>query len=45
VKERVITRIYTVDKKDLFEKTGKMNSERLKEILKGIQLLAEQRDL
>lgn len=40
-----ITQIYTVDKIDLFEKIGKVNSERLKEILLGIQLLTEQREL
>ncbi len=40
-----ITQIYTVDKSDLFEKIGKVNSERLKEILQGIQLLTEPREL
>jgi len=40
-----ITQIYTVDKNDLFEKIGKVNSERLKEILLGIQLLTEPREL
>ena len=40
-----ITQIYTVDKSDLFEKIGKVNSERLKEILLGIQLLTEPREL
>ena len=40
-----ITQMYTVDKKDLFEKIGKVNSERLKEILLGIQLLTEPREL
>ena len=40
-----ITQIYTVDKSDLFEKIGKVNSERLKEILIGIQLLTEPREL
>ncbi len=40
-----ITQIYTVDKSDLFEKIGKVNNERLKEILLGIQLLTEPREL
>ena len=40
-----ITQIYTVDKNDLFEKIGKVNRERLKEILLGIQLLTEPREL
>ena len=40
-----ITQIYTVDKSDLFEKIGKVNSERLKEILSGVHLLIEPREL
>jgi len=40
-----ITQIYTVDKNDLFEKIGKVNNERLTEILQGIQLLTEPREL
>ena len=40
-----ITQIYTVDKSDLFEKIGKVNSERLKEILSGLHLLIEPREL
>ena len=40
-----ITQICTVDKSDLFEKIGKVNSKRLKEILIGIQLLTEPREL
>ncbi len=40
-----ITQIYTVDESDLFEKIGKVNSARLEEILKGIQLLTEPREL
>lgn len=40
-----ITQIYTVDKHDLFEKIGKVNNKRLKEILLGIQLLTEPREL
>lgn len=39
-----ITQIYTVDKNDLFEKTGKVNSKRLQEILQGIRLLTEPRE-
>ncbi|MEA1921423.1 MAG: type II toxin-antitoxin system PemK/MazF family toxin [Pseudomonadota bacterium] len=40
-----ITQIYTVDKSDLFEKIGKVSSERLKEILSGVHLLIEPREL
>jgi mRNA interferase MazF len=40
-----ITQIYTVDKTDLVEKIGKVDNERIKEILSGIQLLIGQRDL
>ena len=40
-----ITQLYTVDKKDLFEKIGKVNKKRLNEILSGIQLLTEPREL
>ncbi len=40
-----ITQIYTVDKNDLCEKIGKVNDERIKEILSGIQLLTESREL
>ena len=40
-----ITQIYTVDKNDLCEKTGKVTNERIKEILRGIQLLTEPREL
>jgi len=39
-----ITQIYTVDKSDLFEKIGQVNTERLKETLDGIQLLTEPRE-
>ena len=38
-----ITQIYTVNKNDLCEKIGKVNSERIKEIISGIQLLIEPR--
>ena len=40
-----ITQIYTVNKNDLCEKIGKVNSERIKEINKGINLLIEPRKL
>jgi len=40
-----ITQIYTVDKSDLCEKIGKVNNERINEILAGIQLLTEPREL
>ncbi len=38
-----ITQIYTVNKNDLCEKIGQINSERIKEIILGIQLLIEPR--
>ncbi len=40
-----ITQIYTVDRNDLYEKIGAVNSGRIKEILSGIQLLTEPREL
>jgi len=40
-----ITQIYTVDQNDLCEKIGTVNSKRIKEILLGIQLLTEPREL
>ncbi len=40
-----ITQIYTVNKTDLCEKIGKVTHERLMEILSGIQLLTEPREL
>ena len=40
-----ITQIYTVDKNDLDGKIGKVDSERIKEILAGIRLLTEPREL
>ena len=40
-----ITQIYTVDKKDLFEKIGKVSNEKLQETLDGVQLLTEPREL
>ena len=38
-----ITQIYTVNKNDLCEKIGQVNSERIEEIILGIQLLIEPR--
>ncbi|HHL34102.1 MAG TPA: type II toxin-antitoxin system PemK/MazF family toxin, partial [Desulfobulbaceae bacterium] len=40
-----ITRIYTVNKTDLIEKIGQVTHERLKEILSGVQLLIDPREL
>ncbi len=40
-----ITQIYTVDKNDLCEKIGKVTAARIREILMGIQLLTEPREL
>ncbi len=40
-----ITQIYTVNKSDLVERIGKVSGKRLKEVLKGIQLLTESIDL
>jgi len=40
-----ITQIYTVNKTDLSEKIGKVNSERIKEINLGIQLLTDPKRL
>ena len=40
-----ITQIYTVNKTDLVEKIGKVHPEQIKEILAGIQLLMEQREV
>jgi len=40
-----ITQIYTVNKSDLIEKIGKTSIARIKEILAGIQLLTEPREL
>ena len=38
-----ITQLYTVNKNDLCEKIGRVNSEKIKEIILGIQLLIEPR--
>jgi len=40
-----ITQIYTVNKTDLIEKIGQVGHERLREIITGIQLLIEPREL
>ncbi len=40
-----ITQIYTVDRNDLCEKIGEVNSDRVTQILSGIQLLIEPREL
>ena len=40
-----ITQIYTVNKADLSEKIGTVSQERMKEILQGINLLLEPREL
>jgi mRNA interferase MazF len=40
-----ITQIYTINKNDLCEKIGKVNSKRIKEIILGIQLLIEPREV
>ena len=40
-----ITQVYTVDRNDLCEKIGTVNSDRIKEILSGLQLLTEPREL
>lgn len=40
-----ISQVYTVDKSDLVEKIGKISSERMNQVLKGLDLLLEPRDL
>jgi len=40
-----ITQIFTVDKADLVEKIGSLSRERVKQILDGILLLMEPRDI
>lgn len=40
-----ISQIYTVNKTDLVEKIGKVSGKRLNEILQGIQLLTEPREV
>ncbi len=40
-----ITQIYTVDKSDLCQKIGKVDNDRIKEILLGVTLLTEPREV
>lgn len=40
-----VSQIYTVDKQDLVEKIGTLSSQRVREILDGIHLLLEPRDV
>ena len=40
-----ITQIFTVDKKDLVEKIGSISSERMTQVLEGIELLISPRDI
>lgn len=40
-----VTQIFTVDKADLVEKIGSLSRERVREILDGIPLLIEPRDI
>lgn len=40
-----ISQIYTVNKSDLIEKIGKVSTKRLNEILEGIKLLTEPREV
>ena len=40
-----ISQIYTVNKSDLVEKIGKVSAKRFKEILEGIKLLTEPREV
>lgn len=40
-----ISQIYTVNKNDLTEKVGQVSEKRMKEILDGLKLLTEPRDL
>ena len=40
-----VTQLYTVDKEDLIEKIGTLSPERVQEILNGLHLLLEPRDL
>ena len=38
-----VTQLYTVDKKDLKERIGKVSKEKLRQILSGVQLVLEPR--
>lgn len=40
-----ISQLYTVNKRDLVEKIGALSSKRVREILAGLQLLTEPRDV
>ena len=40
-----VSQIYTVDKSDLIKKIGTLSVERVKEILDGVQLLLDPRDI
>jgi mRNA interferase MazF len=40
-----ITQIFTVDKEDLTEKIGSISSERISQVLDGIELLIKPRDI
>lgn len=40
-----VSQIYTVDKRDLTEKIGTLSSQRIREILDGVYLLLEPRDI
>ena len=40
-----VSQIYTVDKQNLVEKIGTLSSKRVQEVLNGISLLLEQRDI
>ncbi len=40
-----ITQIFTVDKRDIVEKIGSISSERMTQVLEGIELLISPRDI
>jgi mRNA interferase MazF len=40
-----VSQIYTVDKKDLVEKIGSLSTKRINEILDGVHLLLDKRDV
>jgi mRNA interferase MazF len=40
-----ITRIFTVDKRDLMEKIGSLSRDRMSQVLEGIDLLIKPRDI
>lgn len=40
-----ITQIFTVDKRDLVEKIGSITSDRMRQVLEGIELLISPRDV